>query len=158
MRNLTICFCWLRGFHRDRSGVAAVEFAIFSPILIGASLVMFGLGTAAFDKMKLTSGIRSASQFVLTGGEDTTVMKQLVIDGSGLNITADNVTISSYCGCTINSDPSADVCNVLCTDEAPRVYKTITATVPDTGYNLSFFGIFDVTIADTSATAEVRTR
>lgn len=159
MNRLSRCAVKPRSFWQDKSGVAAVEFAMFAPFLMGAVLVLVGVGLAAFDEMKLTAGVRGASQYVLAGGQVEAVIDQMVIEGSGLDISADDVSYTSYCGCTSNSNTNTDVCDVLCAgDVAPRIYTVITATIPDSGYNISFLGIYDITIPDTSASAEVRTR
>lgn len=116
----------LKVFRKDRSGVAAVEFALFAPFLMASLLGVSEVGLMAFDKMKLTSGVRSASQYVLVGGEDETVIKSLIASGSGLSEGALTVNVTLYCNCAV--DDAAAVCNSNCSDDdTPRVYRQISA-------------------------------
>lgn len=163
MHRVTRCFEGLKSFRRDKSGVAAVEFALFAPFLMMAALFMFDFSTMALDKMKLTSGVRSASQYVLSGGDDDAVIRQLVIDGSGLALSVDDIDITPYCNCT-GSDTTVS-CFSSCGDDmdTPRTYKRIVAVVPDSASSRTLFkglnsGTFGLSIGDTSASVEVRTR
>lgn len=113
-------------FRKDKSGVAAVEFALFAPFLLTATLMMAELGFMAFDKMKLTSGVRSASQYVLVGGKDDTVMAALIASGSGIDAQSITVEVAEYCDCAID-EVSAE-CFSECPDGgATRIYRLITA-------------------------------
>lgn len=165
MHRVTRCFKGLRRFRRDKSGVAAVEFALLAPFLMMAALFMFDFSTMAFDKMKLTSGVRSASQYVLSGGGDDDVIKQLVIDGSGLALSAGDIDITPYCNCT-GSDATVSCFSSCGADmDTPRTYKRISAIVPDSATSRILFRstnqdqkTFGLSIANTSASVEVRTR
>lgn len=116
---------WLSVFRKDKSGVAAVEFALFAPFLLTAALAMGEVGFMAFDKMKLTSGVRSASQYVLVGGKDSDVMSALISSGSGISSNDLTVEIAEYCDCAV--DEVSAVCFSECSDGgATRIYRHIT--------------------------------
>lgn len=116
----------MSNFWKDRSGVAAVEFALFAPFLLTITLVMGEVGLMTFDKMKLTSGVRSASQYVLVGGKDSDVMSALVASGSGLSADDLTIEIAEYCDCAI--DEVSAQCFSECSDGgATRIYRHITA-------------------------------
>lgn len=138
----------LRIFGKDRSGVAAVEFALMAPFLMAALLGVSEVGLMSFDKMKLTSGVRSASQYVLVGGKDETVIRSLVASGSGLSAEALTINVRVYCNCAV--DDLAAVCNSNCADDdAPRIYREIEAAM----VSARLFKSWPLTSA-----AEVRTR
>lgn len=116
----------LKTFRKDKSGVAAVEFALFAPFMMAAALSMSEVGLMAFDKMKLTSGVRSASQYVLAGGEDATVIYSLIASGSGISAADLSVSVTVYCNCAV--DGVATACFSNCSDDdTPRTYREITA-------------------------------
>lgn len=116
----------LRTFLKDRSGVAAVEFALFAPFMMAAVLSMSEVGLMAFDKMKLTSGVRSASQYVLAGGEDAEVIASLIASGSGISAANISVSVTVYCNCAV--DGVATACFSNCSDDdTPRTYREIAA-------------------------------
>lgn len=142
------CIAGLRSFRRDTSGVAAVEFALFAPFLMVSVLTMSEVGLMAFDKMKLTSGVRSASQYVLTGGKDDAVISSLISAGSGLDSADLSVAIRSYCNCAV--DEAAAECNSNCSDDdTPRTYRHIEVTT----ISSRLFKQWTI-----SSAAEVRTR
>lgn len=124
MTKMTRYFGKLRTFRKDKSGVAAVEFALFAPFLMVAVLGMSEVGLMAFDKMKLVSGVRSASQYVLTGGEDDAVISSLIISGSGLSAGDLSISVTSYCNCAVDG-ASAECFSNCADDDTPRTYREI---------------------------------
>lgn len=116
----------LRQFRKDKRGVAAVEFALFAPFLVASALMMAELGFVAFDKMKLTSGVRSASQYVLTGGKDETVIKTLISNGSGFAAGDLTISVTLYCSCAVD-DAVAECFSNCSDDDTPRTYRQIAA-------------------------------
>lgn len=138
----------LKTFLKDKSGVAAVEFALIAPFLMVAVLGMSEFGLMAFDKMKLVSGVRSASQYVLTGGEDETAIRKLISSGSGLAEGDLSISVTSYCNCAV--DGAAVECFSNCADDdTPRTYRQIAAKTVSS----RLFKKWPIT-----STAEVRTR
>lgn len=112
----------------DCSGVAAVEFALIAPFLMAALLAVSEVGFVAFDKMKLTSGVRSASQYVLVGGEDASVIAIMIASGSGLNEADLNVSVTVYCNCAVD-DAAAECFSNCADDDTPRTYRQISAAM-----------------------------
>lgn len=108
-------------FLNDRKGAVAVEFALIAPVFVLAITMTAELGLAAYDKMKLTAGVRSATQYVLQGGTDNTVIASIVKETAGFTPTT---TIQQYCACS-TAPQSAVACSGTCSSGTMRNYTSI---------------------------------
>ena len=114
----------MKSFIRNKKGAVAVEFALVAPLFVMAIVMTAELGLAAYDKMKLTAGVRSASQYVLQGGTDQTVVSTIIEDSAGFKPTTN---VSYYCTCS-NAPTTAVACTTTCnTSEFLRRHTSITA-------------------------------
>lgn len=112
---------------RSTRAAAAVEFAIFVPIISAFLLGIVNYGLATFDKMELTSAARAGAQWALLDSSSTTAIKQAVVDSTNLSLTTSNVTTSTACEC---ADGSSVTCGATCGDgSANRYYLTVNASV-----------------------------
>lgn len=59
-----------RRLARDRSGVAAVEFAMLSSVLVLASVLMLDFAHAFHMQLQLTNGVTAASQYAFQKGQN----------------------------------------------------------------------------------------
>lgn len=114
-------FSFLKKLHRDQSGASAVEFALIAPFFIISTLFMADLGMVAYDKMKLTSGIRSAMQYVLVGGTDDDAINDIVERTSGITSTT---TMSQYCSCSSARETSVE-CGSTCESGGLNTYTRL---------------------------------
>jgi len=115
------------GVVRSTRAAAAVEFAIFLPIISAFLLGIVNYGLATFDKMELTSAARAGAQWALLDSSDTTAIKQAVVDSTNLSLTTSDVTTSTACEC---ADGSSVTCGATCGDgSSNRYYLTVTASV-----------------------------
>lgn len=121
-------------FFKDRKGAVAVEFALIAPIFVLAITMTAELGLAAYDKMKLTAGVRSATQYVLQGGTDNNVITSIVKETSGF---APTTVISQYCACSTAPKTSV-ACSGTCSSGTMRNYTSITADYQRTTLLKSF--------------------
>lgn len=116
----------LSGFIKNKSGVAGVEFALLAPFMVMVVLTMAEVGFMSFDKMRLTAGVRTASQYVLTGGKNETVIANLITTGSSISAADLTISITKYCDCAV--DGVAATCNASCGDgDLTRIYREISA-------------------------------
>jgi len=112
---------------RSTRAAAAVEFAIFIPIISAFLLGIVNYGLATFDKMELTSAARAGAQWALLDSSSTTAIKQAVVDSTNLSLTTSDVTTSTACEC---ADGSSVTCGATCGDgSSNRYYLTISASV-----------------------------
>ncbi len=116
-RTTTPLVLFLRRFHKDKSGVTALEFALVAPPFF---LMLFGIFEVAiiiFASLILESGVDTAARQIRTGvfqsgGGDEASFKQLLCDNMTMLIECDgnlyvDVQVFSDFGTTNFSDPEA---------------------------------------------------
>lgn len=65
----------LRTVRRAEDGVAALEFALFAPILFLSLLAMVDLGLALHERMTIDHVLRAGAQTAMSGGDEAAVLK-----------------------------------------------------------------------------------
>jgi len=122
-------FRLLRAVRRNREGSVAVEFALFAPVIAVTLLTTADLGLVVYDRMKLTAGVRTATQYVMAGGSDSSVISQLVDDASGLSASTATVI---YCECP-DAPGTTVTCGSTCNNgDSERIYRRIEADYTST--------------------------
>ncbi|MEQ8179972.1 MAG: pilus assembly protein [Amphiplicatus sp.] len=112
---------------RRKDGVAAIEFAIFAPILTAALLLMSDIGLAMTERISLQQGVRAGAQFVMSGVTDTEDLKDLIRAAStGLSKSdQDDVSlggaplVDAVKSCRCSSDGAIVACDSTCADDRP---------------------------------------
>jgi Flp pilus assembly pilin Flp len=118
---------FLRRFRRNEDGVVAIEFSMIAPVFIFTLMAMADLGLAAYDRMKLTTGVRNAAQYVMFLGDDQGMIKEIVLDSSGLGEKIIAIEINDYCACS-GSEGTPMECSVECEGgNMTNVYKRVSA-------------------------------
>lgn len=127
-----------RRFGRDRSGVAAVEFAIAAPMLLFGLIIMTDLGLAIQERMNLDQAVRSGAEFLMGDVTDEDTVKKYII-ASATGAYSDNpgdvekkerptVTVVKTCECPENPGTAVDCTTTICTNLLPAsVYYELTA-------------------------------
>jgi len=134
---------------RSKRAAAAVEFALFVPIISAFLLGIVNYGLAMFDKMELTSATRAGAQWALLDSTNTAAIKQAVVDSTNLSLTTADVTTTQACEC---ADGSSVTCGATCGDgSSNRYYLTVSASV---NHSLLMLG----TSITLSSSATVRTQ
>jgi len=115
-------FHFLKRFRKNRSGVAAVEFALFAPMMAAAFVLSLDVALNIVNRMRMEAAVRAGVQYLMEDGRDMTVLEN-VVRQSWSPIPSDaTVRAVRYCQC---SDIS-HVCNTLCADDsAPESYFTV---------------------------------
>lgn len=117
----------LRQFLLDDDGAVAIEFALIAPLIVMAMLMMADIGLAAYDRMKLTNGVRGAAQYIITGGQSEEMMAAIVIRTASMGESELAIDVTEYCACSF-SEASAVECSTVCEGEdITNVYARITA-------------------------------
>lgn len=136
MKSITLRLA--RRFRRDRSGVAAVEFAIAAPMLLFGLIVMTDLGLAIQERMNLDQAVRSGAEFLMGDVTDEAAVEKYII-ASATGAYSDNpgdvernqrptVTVVKTCECPENPGTAVDCATTICTNELPAsVYFELTA-------------------------------
>lgn len=130
------------GLGRDRSGVAAVEFAIGAPMMILGMVVMTDLGLAIHERMNLDQAVRAGAEFAMHEVRDTDELEKLMTgaavgewrDTSDPDVDVSNydpptVDASVWCECPDNPGVTVACGTTICTSTGfpPSVYYQLTA-------------------------------
>lgn len=130
---------WLNRFRRNRSGVAAVEFAFIAPILAAASLGLADVGSIVTGRMDMHSAVRTGAQYLMNGGKDLDVAKNLVLSSWTSRPTNGYVVANHFCMCATN----LHACDALCDD----------GSIPESYIQLQAYATLEGLFADSSQAA-----
>ena len=115
---------------KDDRGVAAVEFALVLPILVG--LVLFGIeGWTRINQVsQMNSAISSAARYYESGGADDSAAATLAMAAWNHPPGDGAVTTARSCTC---GGAGASCASQCANNTLPNVYVTLTATGTFTG-------------------------
>lgn len=132
---------WLLRFIRERSGVAAAEFAIGAPMMIFAMVIMTDLGLAIHERMNLDQAVRAGAEFAMHEVSDTNDIENLMKGAAtgyysdtdagwdAQNITPPTVGATQWCECPENPGASVACGSTICSNDLPpSVYYQLTAS------------------------------
>jgi len=106
-----------RGLASER-GNAAVEFAIIAPVLLGLLVPTADFGLYIYDKMQLNLAAQAGMEYAARNGWVPAGIQQAAINASpSLNLTAQNVSASQFCGCPSGNTIAQQNCNDLNTGQ-----------------------------------------
>ena len=115
----------LHRFARDERGVSAVEFGLIAPILAVLVLGVAELGHVTYQRTDMHSAIRSGSQYVLNGGRDLDVARDIVVRSWSSMPEDGEVEATRFCLCA----SSVHACNTPCSDDSvPEAYIQLQAS------------------------------
>ncbi len=148
---LASAFGRITAFGRAQGGVAAVEFALFAPMLVFALLMMFDIGMAAQERMAIGQALRAGAQAAMfdPGEEDVeNVIKYTAATSFALTQGEANSTgrplltpsVTRYCGCPDATETPVD-CSLPCaaTSTLPYAYYRLSASMTHAGLFLPAF-------------------
>lgn len=111
-------------FARDQRGAAAVEFGLIAPVLAVTLLGVAEVGQVVYQRTDMHASIRSGGQYVLNGGRDLAVAREVVLR-SWNSIPEDGaVEATRFCLCS----NVAHACATPCADDSvPEAYIKLSA-------------------------------
>ena len=136
-------------FHRDEDGVATVEFAVVSPILVGLFLASLELGSTSFAHNNMTSSLRFSAQYIANGGDSIDVAQSVFArsygsyDSFGADISCSCATsrgslsgeegeatdaVTKVLGNVSGSTSDAPMCTTDCGEDPVIRYLKLSAT------------------------------
>lgn len=121
----------IASFLRDERGASAVEFALIAPVLMGALLGVAEVGHMAYQRTDMHGALRSGGQYVLNGGRDLDVAREIVVR-SWNSMPEDGVVEAiRFCLC----DEEEHVCSAPCDDDSvPEAYFALRARATIGGF------------------------
>lgn len=136
----------LQGCNR---GVSAVEFALITPVILMAMLGLFDYGMAMYNKIELTSAVRSGAQFAMLDASDIATIQSVVSLATNLDPTTITVTPTPFCEC---ANGTTITCGNACADgSSNRYFLTVSAVH-------AFTPLFLPTTLNVTASTTVRTQ
>ena len=110
-----------------RSGAAAIEFALLTPVVLLLILAGIDFGSVLYEKMRLGSAARAGVQYALQSNfswQDLDGVRQSVRDATGLDPGSVTINTTQFCEC---GDGTAIECTNICVgDGQPRRYVNVT--------------------------------
>lgn len=111
-------------FLRDRRGASAVEFALIAPVLAITLLSVAEYGQMAYQRSDMHGALRSGGQYVLNGGRDLIVAREIV-ERSWSSMPEDGVVQSTrFCLCGDEEHACSEPCD---DDSVPEAYVSLSA-------------------------------
>ena len=121
----------LRRYLGDRSGVAAIEFAMIAPLMAAAMVGTLDVSNHLINRGHMHSGVRSGIQYLMDNGRDLYQLQSIVENSWSESPGNAVVTTERYCLCV----DVRHACDVLCTDDsAPESYFSVSASGTLDGY------------------------
>ncbi|WP_332768881.1 TadE/TadG family type IV pilus assembly protein [Phenylobacterium sp.] len=121
----------LRGL-RDERGVAAVEFAIITPVIALLAATSFMVWEFADRHQDMRSALKVGAEYYQNGGTDDAVAASLVQNGWRNRPATSAMTVSRACRCGTTAIACTDLCPA---SRPPAVYVTLTASAPGLDVN-----------------------
>jgi Flp pilus assembly protein TadG len=110
---------------RGEQGIAAVEFALISPVLVLMMLTLFDVSDMAVGSTNMQAAVRATTQYFINGQTDTTAA-QTQGTNAWVSMPA-GATLTATTACTCAGVGHA--CDVSCDDGTqPATFYTVTAT------------------------------
>lgn len=114
---------------RCEAGVAAIEFALFAPMIIIGTLMMVDVGRAVGARMEMDRNVRAGAQAAMSLNNDLSSIRGIIL-ASTENPDDLTVDVGMQCAC---AGVSA-LCTAQCTSgAAPAVFVEISALQPYDG-------------------------
>ena len=102
----------LMRFAQDRSGVAAVEFAMVAPVLAAILVGIAGVAPFVQTNNTIHDALTAGSRYVMAGGTDPTAIQSVTYSAWPNHGNSDSVSVSQYCTCATLQGS----CTALCPD------------------------------------------
>ncbi len=123
-------------YYREIGGVAAMEFALVSPVLVVLLVGTLDAGVYINDKMKVESAARSSVEYVLSSGDESHLMEDIMslyfqpqdeTESEDMSWQSDvTVETGSVCEC---ADGAEVACSASCPDPGDYRRRYIEAFV-----------------------------
>jgi len=112
------------------SGTAALEFALFAPLLLIMLVFAVELGDGVFEAMQVQNAAEAGALYVAKHGWDSAGISAAVENSSGASGMTASPAPSVFCGCPVAGAITANACAQACPDgSAASSYVQINATL-----------------------------
>ena len=114
----------------NAEGLAGIEFAFLTPILLMLTVCTIDLGIAAYDMMQVENAAQAGSEYAAVHGYNTTSISSAITSATGLSGITASPAPTEFCGCPSGSAVTTTTCGSTCSDGSMTgTYVTASATV-----------------------------
>jgi Flp pilus assembly protein TadG len=120
----------------DRSGVAAIELALLSPLMLSLLTGIVEIGIAAFQAMEVQAAVQAGALYAVQNGTSSlSAIGTAVVNATGTSGITATPAPFTFCGCPTSTGVVSQTtnCTTVCANNnAPGHYVTISAAIPHT--------------------------
>ena len=118
----------LKAFGRA-DGLAGIEFAFLTPILLMVTVCTVDLGLAAYDVMQVENAAQAGSEYASVHGFDVAGISQTITSATDLSGLSASPAPTQFCGCPGSSSITTVTCGTTCSDGSlAGTYVNVSAT------------------------------
>lgn len=115
---------FIRTFASHRGGASAVEFGLIAPVLALMLVGIAEVGQIAYQRTDMHAALRSGGQYVLNGGRDLAVAREIVV--RSWTAMPEDAVVEATRFCVCGETPHA--CNSPCNGgDVPEAYISLRA-------------------------------
>ncbi|MBR0712822.1 TadE/TadG family type IV pilus assembly protein [Bradyrhizobium liaoningense] len=129
----------------DCRGAAAVEFAIFVPLLTLAVISVTDIGLAVLRKMQVEDAAQAGAQYAIRNGFDSAAITSAVTSATSSTAISASPAPAKFCGCATGSSITTATCGTTCTG------GTTAGTYVKVSAQANYYTIIDYQIVSTYA-------
>jgi Flp pilus assembly protein TadG len=108
--------CVPEDLRRPHRGTAALEFALFAPMLLILLVGVIELGDGVFESMQVQDAAEAGAVYVSKHGWNAAGVSAAVVNATGLSGITASPAPSTFCGCSTAAGITAKTCATTCTD------------------------------------------
>jgi Flp pilus assembly protein TadG len=116
-------------FLGNRSGIAAIEFALIGPTLAMSIVVAADIGLGFYSYMEVQTSAQVGAEYAIAHGYDATAMASAVAAATSATGVTASPTPTQFCACPSTSGIATATCGSTCADSSKAgSYVQVTAT------------------------------
>lgn len=118
-----------RRYLRDKSGVAAIEFAALGGVMCMLLVVGADLGMAFYSDMQVQTSAQAGAEYAAVHGYDASAVAYAVTTATSSSGISSSPAPVQFCGCPGASGVASATCGTTCPDGmSAGTYVTVSAT------------------------------
>jgi Flp pilus assembly protein TadG len=118
-----------RRYLRDKSGVAAIEFAALGGVMCMLLVVGADLGMAFYSDMQVQTSAQAGAEYAAVHGYDASAVANAVATATSSSGISSSPAPVQFCGCPGASGVASATCGTACPDGmSAGTYVTVSAT------------------------------
>jgi len=94
----------IKKYLRRKDGAIAVETAIITPILVFMIIPAIDLGLQIYTMQKMKKATDSGVEYLVNGGRTEGILRNIVQDSFGDQISQSDLSVLAYCACISSGD------------------------------------------------------